>query len=53
MDINHITGSGAEELQVLQPLNGGETVFVDPDIGGVTLQRNEKVQQTPSDPLET
>lgn len=32
MNINHITGGRAEEPQVLPTINGGEGLFVDPDV---------------------
>lgn len=32
MNINHITGGRAKELQVFQPINGGGGLFVDPDV---------------------
>lgn len=32
MNVNHLTGGGAEERQVLRPINGGEGLFADPDV---------------------
>lgn len=51
MKINHITGGGAEEPQVLQPVNGGEVLFVDPDVV-VSHCRGMKGRADTSDPQE-